>query len=152
MCLMIRALLSLPLCAFAAELSGPALEVFIIPHSHEDTGWGNTADTLYINKAQWILSTVVPALESSRAAADGWPLRKYSHVEIAYLERWWHEQSPAMKDRVRGVVKPPGMAGRAGSGAECRVPSAEQEGTKLAAWNIDMAKRPKLQNVHVGLS
>ena len=52
-----------------AELSGPAVEVFIVPHSHEDTGWGDTADALYIKKAQWILSTVVPALESPGAAA-----------------------------------------------------------------------------------
>ena len=53
-----------------------------MPHTHDDTGWLDTVDGYYVNQVQWILSTLMPALESSRTS-EGWPQRKFSYVEVS---------------------------------------------------------------------
>ena len=55
-----------------------------------------------------ILDDIVPVLEKGRN-------RKYTWGETVYLERWWRDQSPNMKDRVRALVSS-GQLGFAGGG------------------------------------
>ena len=63
----------------SVPLSGDQLDVFIVPHTHDDTGWLSTVDEYYINQVQWILSTLEPALE---ATSPSGPKRKFSYVEM----------------------------------------------------------------------
>ena len=58
----------------STDLSGDSLDVFIVPHTHDDTGWLSTVDEYYIGQVQWILSTLEPALSASTSG----PARKFS--------------------------------------------------------------------------
>ena len=60
------------------------------------------------NGVRKILDEIVPVLEKRRA-------RKYTWGETVYLERWWRDQSPRMRDRVRALVSS-GQLGFAGGG------------------------------------
>lgn len=66
------------------------IEVFLVPHSHCDAGWLKTFDEYYQDQVRHILSTVTAALKSA-------PHRKFSWVEVAFLEKWWAEQSNPTK-------------------------------------------------------
>jgi hypothetical protein len=62
-----------------APVTGDGIDVWITPHTHDDTGWLETVDQYYVNEVQFILSTLEPALARSR---EGFPQRKFSYVEI----------------------------------------------------------------------
>ena len=60
------------------------------------------------NGVRKILDEIMPVLEKSQN-------RKYTWGETVYLERWWRDQTPQMKDRVRALVAS-GQLGFAGGG------------------------------------
>ena len=89
------------------------LNVHIIPHSHDDTGWLKTVDQYYSgsNRArfseseqnhrvgvQYILDTVVKQLLFD-------PMKKWIQVEIAFFWRWWQEQDEKMRSEVHHLVQ-----------------------------------------------
>ncbi|XXQ32610.1 Alpha-mannosidase [Plasmodiophora brassicae] len=94
------------LCWLAgADESLPMLNVHLVPHTHDDVGWLKTVDQYYVGSKQetqrasvrYVLDTTIRALlEDSK--------RKFIYVEVAFFERWWTEQTDAMKDKVRELV------------------------------------------------
>jgi len=90
----------------SSDQSQIILNVHIVPHTHDDVGWLKTVDQYYYGlnntiqhaSVQSILdSTVRALLENSE--------RKFTYVEMAFFTKWWEEQTPAMKDRVKELVK-----------------------------------------------
>lgn len=84
---------------WACEMCGgsPLLDIHIIPHTHCDTGYLETFEEYYQSSVESILTTVTQQL-----ARD--PARRFTFVEVAYLERWWRDQSDAVKTQVRQLV------------------------------------------------
>ena len=74
------------------------INVFICPHTHDDTGWLVTTDQYYVKQVRYILDTVVAALKVNKN-------RKFNFVEQAFFQRWWYEQNDKTKEDVRQLVK-----------------------------------------------
>ena len=72
-------------------------EVFIIPHTHADTGWMITAEEYYRQLVRPILDSQVRALASNAS----W---RYCWAEIMYFARWWRDQSPAVRAQARELA------------------------------------------------
>lgn len=104
---------TLPLVANAFVCSSGApkskaevLQVHIVPHTHDDVGWLKTVDEYYYGAnnsiqtagVQYILDSVVQALTEN-------PERRFIYVEIAFFKRWWDQQSPALQEKVKELVK-----------------------------------------------
>ena len=77
-----------------------AINVHLVAHSHDDTGYRKTVDDYYYglrNDAsaggiQYTIESVLDALERN-------PSRIFNQVEIAFFWRWWREASN--RDRAR---------------------------------------------------
>uniref|UniRef100_A0A8C9GPD5 Lysosomal alpha-mannosidase n=1 Tax=Piliocolobus tephrosceles TaxID=591936 RepID=A0A8C9GPD5_9PRIM len=82
------------------------LNVHLVPHTHDDVGWLKTVDQYFYGikndiqhaGVQYILDSVISAL-----LAD--PTRRFIYVEIAFFSRWWHQQTNAMQEVVRDLVR-----------------------------------------------
>ncbi|XP_078167734.1 putative alpha-mannosidase At5g13980 [Carex rostrata] len=82
------------------------LNVHLVPHTHDDVGWLKTVDQYYVGSnnsiqgacVQNVLDSMVQALLEDKN-------RKFIYVEQAFFQRWWRQQSDAIKDLVRGFVK-----------------------------------------------
>ncbi|XP_068670671.1 lysosomal alpha-mannosidase-like isoform X1 [Montipora foliosa] len=96
--------------AFVCNLDGEVknedkLQVHLVPHTHDDVGWLKTVDEYFYGAnnsiqhagVQYILDSVIPQL-----MAD--PSKRFIYVEIAFFERWWNEQSEAMRADVKKLV------------------------------------------------
>ena len=57
------------------------LTVFMLPHSHDDTGWQRTVDQYYVEQVRYIYDSVVSELRKDSR-------RKFIFVETAYFMRW----------------------------------------------------------------
>eukprot|EP01084_Bolivina_argentea_P281182 481054_1 len=73
--------------------TGNKINIHIMAHTHDDTGWVYTTDEYYIHIVQWIFYTLIPTLEND-------PDHKFTYVEMAFFQRWWSEQNDSMKQRV----------------------------------------------------
>jgi len=81
------------------------LNVHIIPHSHDDTGWLKTVDQYFLGSDQgtqraavrYTIETVVKALKKD-------PKKKYIQVETAFFWRWWNDQTSETKEVVKKLV------------------------------------------------
>ena len=87
-------------CGYSAcPVSDPnKLNIHIVPHTHDDTGWIISVDGYYEEEVKFIFYTLIPALESN-------PDRKFIYVEMAFFTRFWNSVSDGMKDRIRKLVK-----------------------------------------------
>ncbi|CAK0803641.1 unnamed protein product [Prorocentrum cordatum] len=84
------------------------LTVHVVPHTHDDVGWLKTVDQYYagVNPqgqsisgyVKMILDTVIRSLQEN-------PERKFTYVEQAFFQRWWREQTPAVQNLTRDLVK-----------------------------------------------
>eukprot|EP01083_Nonionella_stella_P244393 850642_1 len=63
---------------------GDHINIHIVAHTHDDTGYLKTTDEYYVEIIQYIFDTMVPNLLSN-------PDRRFSYVEMAYFDRWWNE-------------------------------------------------------------
>ena len=71
-----------------------SLNVFIIPHSHNDLGWVETAEDCYLTKVRFQLDNMLTMLSSSLTY-------KFSFSEMYYLSRYikdFPEQIPVIKN------------------------------------------------------
>ena len=94
-------------CNFNGEVKNEdKLQVHLVPHTHDDVGWLKTVDEYFYGSnnsiqhagVQYILDSVIPQL-----IAD--PKKRFIYVEIAFFERWWNEQSDAMRAEVKKLVQ-----------------------------------------------
>ncbi|KAL7172519.1 hypothetical protein ACSBR2_032078 [Camellia fascicularis] len=74
------------------------LQVFVVPHSHNDPGWKLTVEEYYDRQSRHILDTIVKALSKD-------PRRKFIWEEMPYLERWWKDASETKKESFIHLVK-----------------------------------------------
>ncbi|KAJ0110571.1 hypothetical protein Patl1_02542 [Pistacia atlantica] len=81
------------------------INVHLVPHSHDDVGWLKTVDQYYVGAnnsirgacVQNVLDSVISSLFEDKN-------RKFIYVEMAFFQRWWRQQSEAMKVKVKGLV------------------------------------------------
>ena len=71
--------------------------VHVIPHSHTDPGWLDTADGYYTKDVRSILSNVFAELEAGSNRTFVWS-------ETVFFARWWDELNAARRVRVRALV------------------------------------------------
>mmetsp|Transcript_3428 Transcript_3428/g.7967 ORF Transcript_3428/g.7967 Transcript_3428/m.7967 type:complete len:788 (+) Transcript_3428:97-2460(+) len=85
--------------------SETAVNVHIVPHTHDDVGWLKTVDQYYYGAnntiqhagVRYILDSVITQLQQD-------PARRFTYVEMAFFSRWFYDQTPSMQDTVRGLV------------------------------------------------
>ncbi|KAL0464040.1 UNVERIFIED_CONTAM: putative alpha-mannosidase [Sesamum latifolium] len=81
------------------------INVHLVPHTHDDVGWLKTVDQYYVGSnnsiqgacVQNVLDSLIPALLADKN-------RKFVYVEQAFFQRWWRQQSEAMKKTVQMLV------------------------------------------------
>lgn len=66
------------LLALGAFTTVHSLNVHLICHTHDDVGWLSTVDQYYIEQVQYIMDSVISALEAN-------PDRKFIYVEQAFF-------------------------------------------------------------------
>ena len=74
------------------------INVHLVPHSHDDTGWQVTVDQYFAQEVFYTIDTVVQSL-----AAD--PNRRFIYVETAFFARWWEQASDAKRAVATRLVK-----------------------------------------------
>lgn len=102
--------------------------IFIVPHSHDDTGWLRTVDEYHNEWVRYILDGVVHELSLNRnrtfvqvrsayVGAFVAHLRLTDHcthtrdvhcsgqVETAFFQRWWTQQPDSVKAQVKQLVR-----------------------------------------------
>ena len=73
-----------------------SVQVFLVPHSHNDVGWLKTMDDYYISDTDKILNNMYEILTSD-------PSIKFSWAESAYLSKWLKEY-PEKKEGFKQLV------------------------------------------------
>jgi alpha-mannosidase len=74
------------------------IDVHIVCHTHDDTGYLSTVEEYYQSNVQHILTTVTTELQKN-------PARRFSYVETKFFAMWWELQTEATKTAVRKLVK-----------------------------------------------
>jgi alpha-mannosidase len=74
------------------------INVHLVPHSHDDTGWLITVDQYFQKEVYYIVDTVVDQLLRDEN-------RKFMFVEIAFFSRWWDEQPEHRRNQTRTLVQ-----------------------------------------------
>eukprot|EP00771_Trimastix_marina_P004190 gnl/Trimastix_PCT/936.p1 GENE.gnl/Trimastix_PCT/936~~gnl/Trimastix_PCT/936.p1 ORF type:complete len:968 (+),score=289.54 gnl/Trimastix_PCT/936:140-3043(+) len=75
------------------------LDVFVIPHSHQDPGWIHTMDEYYDLKTRDTLITVVENLLRN-------PSRRFNYAETSFLAKFWEEDaSPVQKEQIKMLAR-----------------------------------------------
>eukprot|EP00945_MAST-04E_sp_MAST-4E-sp1_P007088 g7088.t1 len=73
------------------------VNVHLVPHTHDDTGWQVTVDQYFFQGVYYVIDTVVSQLQKD-------PNRKFMYVEVGFFARWWDQQPEYKKNITRGLV------------------------------------------------
>ena len=74
------------------------INVHLVPHTHDDTGWQVTVDQYFATEVYFIIDTVVQNLAEDKN-------RKFIYVETGFFARWWEQASDTKRDMARAQVK-----------------------------------------------
>jgi hypothetical protein len=90
----------LGVAGFAAAQSDPFLDVYVVPHTHDDVGWLQTPGGYYSTSVHDIITTAVDALTKN-------PDRRFIYVEQYFFHRWWTDTrtTDTMRNNLRAQVK-----------------------------------------------
>ncbi|XP_061533570.1 alpha-mannosidase 2x isoform X1 [Phycodurus eques] len=81
----------------ADEWDKEPLQVFVVPHSHNDPGWIKTFDKYFTDQTQHILNNMVVKL-----AED--PRRKFIWSEISFFSKWWESADAQKQEAARKLI------------------------------------------------
>ncbi|MBN3281202.1 MA2A1 mannosidase, partial [Polyodon spathula] len=81
------------------EWDNEPLQVFVVPHSHNDPGWIKTFDDYYRDQTQHILNNMVVKLHGEEQMKMIWS-------EISYFSKWWNSIDSQKKDAVKSFHLP----------------------------------------------
>ncbi|KYQ89369.1 alpha-mannosidase [Tieghemostelium lacteum] len=76
------------------------INVHLICHSHDDSGWLRTIDEYYEHSVDTIINGVINALLDKNSLNT----RKFSWSEIGFLEMWWNRVDDNRRDSLRKLV------------------------------------------------
>jgi len=68
------------------------LNVFVVPHSHDDVGWVQSIEEYYETQVRYIYDSTVASLIED-------PSRTFIYVEQAYFSRWWKDNRTSDQQR-----------------------------------------------------
>ena len=74
------------------------LDIFVVPFSHVDPGYGKTFEQYYRLHVKGILDSMVQKLTE-------YPDMTFQWAEVVYLERWWREINVKTKMQVRKLIR-----------------------------------------------
>ena len=73
------------------------VNVHLVPHSHDDTGWLKTVDEYFTGSAQKIQTAEVNMIISTainELIKD--PNKRFTQVEMKFFTMWWDRQTEEM--------------------------------------------------------
>lgn len=82
----------------ADEWDSEPLQVFVVPHSHNDPGWLKTFNDYFRDKTQYIFNNMVLKLKEDSS-------RKFIWSEISYLSKWWDIIDIPKKEAVKSLLQ-----------------------------------------------
>lgn len=82
----------------ADEWDSEPLQVFVVPHSHNDPGWLKTFNDYFRDKTQYIFNNMVLKLKEDSS-------RKFIWAEISYLSKWWDIIDIPKKEAVKSLLQ-----------------------------------------------
>ncbi|XP_012875838.1 PREDICTED: alpha-mannosidase 2 [Dipodomys ordii] len=82
----------------ADEWDTEPLQVFVVPHSHNDPGWVKTFNDYFRDKTQYIFNNMVLKLKEESS-------RKFMWSEISYLSKWWDIIDVPKKEAVKSLLQ-----------------------------------------------
>ncbi|MBN3283686.1 MA2A1 mannosidase, partial [Polyodon spathula] len=80
------------------EWDNEPLQVFVVPHSHNDPGWIKTFDDYYKDQTQHILNNMVVKLHEEEQMKMIWS-------EISYFSKWWDNIDSQKKAAVKRLIE-----------------------------------------------
>uniref|UniRef100_A0A672TQ59 mannosyl-oligosaccharide 1,3-1,6-alpha-mannosidase n=1 Tax=Strigops habroptila TaxID=2489341 RepID=A0A672TQ59_STRHB len=80
------------------EWDSEPLQVFVVPHSHNDPGWLKTFDDYFRDQTQHILNNMIIKLQEDNR-------RKFMWSEVSYFSKWWEGIDSQKRDAVKRLLK-----------------------------------------------
>ncbi|XP_066557713.1 alpha-mannosidase 2x isoform X2 [Amia ocellicauda] len=79
------------------EWDSEPLQVFVVPHSHNDPGWIKTFDKYYSDQTQHIFNNMLVKLQED-------PRRKFVWSEISFFAKWWESADSQKREAMRRLI------------------------------------------------